>query len=325
MAGGSRRHARRLAAMLALSFLAAGIYAAVRLAPSRGVKIETAKTDAGAGPFADAFRAGVKALQQGDAHAAAVAFEQATTINPASSDAFVNLGFSFVELNSWLEAETCFERAMILNPNQANAYFGLAESFEGQGRIGAAREAMRAFLRFAAPDDPFRRRAESALWEWGDAAALQSEQNRALPPQLAEGESIYGLDAQNFRRQKASLGAFEGKVLVLNIWASWCPPCRRELPQLDRLAQELDPEKFAVVGLNVDASPDFAAEYLRRLGVRFTSLWDADRQLSDGAFAVEAYPTTLLVGPDGRVRERVVGYQNWASSKFLRKINALHK
>ncbi|MFQ5563394.1 MAG: redoxin domain-containing protein [Parvularculaceae bacterium] len=326
---GSKRRIRVLGAMLTLSFVAAGLYVAVRMAPMRGVEIDTdtQQPEASASAaFVDAFREGIKAFQHGDAHAAMVAFERATKLDPSSADAFANLGFALLEMEAWDEAESSFDRALTLHPEQANAYFGLAEVYEGRGNMKSASDAMLAFLHFSAPDDPFRRRAEAALWEWGDEELMTIYgRDRVLPARLGGQDSVHQFEVLDLERRPVSLDAYEGKGVVLNIWASWCPPCRRELPQLDQLSEKLDSDKFAVVGLNVDASPDFVAEYLRRLGIRFTSLWDADRLLAEGAFDVDAYPTTLLVAPDGRVRERIVGYQDWMSPNNLQKIKALQE
>lgn len=335
MTRNSKRHARLLAAIVILMIAAVGFYGVAKLAPSRGVEVEVVNPApvksfpaALAGVFDEAYSKGLKAFELGDAHAAAIAFERAVTINSQSPDAFTNLGFAYVELGAWKKAEATFERALMLNPQQANAFFGLAETFEGQGELAMASSVMQAFVNLTPPEDSFRRRAEAAIWEWNAEVGrlkqhIDTEDQQLI--KLKPGEPVFSLSALDLQRRPASFRNYEGKALVLNVWASWCPPCRRELPSLDRLAEELNPEEFAVVGLNVDASPDFVAEYLRELGVDFYNLWDSERRLAEGAFDVEAYPTTFLIRPDGVVKEMIVGYRDWTNDETLRKVNDLRE
>lgn len=316
---------RVLPALGVLTAAMAAIYGAIVSAPSRGVVVKEeplrqSTAEKTHEEFVGAFDQGLAAFKRGDAHGAAVAFDKAAQINPASSDARVNLGFALVELNAWDAARDNFERALAINPQQFNAYYGIAEVLEAQGAIDQAAGAMNTFLYYARPDDPFRRRAEAALWEWGRAP----EAVGAGPaPDIASAQSAHDVSVRDLDGEPFSFAAYKGKVLVLNLWASWCPPCRRELPALGKLSQRLDPDAFAVVGLSVDSDPDLVREYLRRIGVDFPNLWDKDLSAARGYFGVKVYPTTYIIAPDGNVVRRAVGYRNWASEGVIADIKAL--
>lgn len=307
---------RRTALALAMTAGAAGaVYLAVKATPSRGVIIEPAPPSASVGGvdarFALAYEQGLAAFRRGDAHAAAMAFEAAAQLDPGAADARVNLGFALFELGSLRAARDNFEAALTINAQQYNAYYGIAEALEAEGAIEQAAGAMNTFLYYAKPDDPFRRKAEAALWEWGRLPVDVTRADADAPP--GAPLSAHDLSARDLSGAPAPFSAYKGKVLVLNLWASWCPPCRRELPSLDRLAGALDPDRFAVVGLSVDKSPDLVREYLSRIGVGFPNLWDKEAAIARGYFAANVYPTTYIIGVDGTVERRITGYRDWSS------------
>lgn len=113
---------------------------------------------------------------------------------------------------------------------------------------------------------------------------------------------------------------FEGRVTLLNFWGTWCPPCRRELPGLARLAARLrDEPAFQLVAVTCGAgSPEDPGElaattrdFLRREKLGIDAWLDPDgrtRMLFGAAYGLEAFPTTYLIGPDARIRRVWVGY-----------------
>lgn len=312
--------------LLAIAAAMLAVFVILKAAPERGVviaaggaSVEDAATRA---EFERAFEAGLEAFRRGEAHAAMVAFEEAARLRPASSQAHVNLGFALVELKAWAAAREHFERALEASPDQFNAYYGIAEALEGQGLVEQAAGAMKTYLYFAPASDPFRRRAEAALWEWGapfDSAAEDADTS----PTTDYSGSLHGLSVRDLTGNEVSFSQFEGKVLVLNIWASWCPPCRRELPALEALSRRLDRDRFAVIGLSVDDNPDYIQEYLRRIDVDFPNLWDEKQRLSAEIFNVDAYPTTLIVSAQGKIEKKIVGFREWTSAEMINEIEAV--
>ena len=103
------------------------------------------------------------------------------------------------------------------------------------------------------------------------------------------------------RGNPVSLAAYHGKVVVLNLWASWCPPCRAEMPDLQRLQKAYASRGLVVVGVNQGESPQRAAEFAKALQIDFP-IWIDDQQQYGRVFAALGLPTTVIIGPDGFVR-----------------------
>lgn len=97
---------------------------------------------------------------------ALTAFHRVLELDPALPEAHVNAGFALLGMKEHAKARAFFGSAIDLRPRQANAYYGLAVASEALGDLPAARGAMRTFLHLAPKDDPYRRKAEAALWEW---------------------------------------------------------------------------------------------------------------------------------------------------------------
>lgn len=112
------------------------------------------------------FKQGVVMLHARQYEHAATAFHRVLLLAPTMPEAHANLGFAMIGLKRYKEALDFFDGATALNRNQLNAYYGMAEAYEGLGDYRGALEAMEAWLHRANADDPFRRRAESAVWEW---------------------------------------------------------------------------------------------------------------------------------------------------------------
>lgn len=118
-----------------------------------------------------------------------------------------------------------------------------------------------------------------------------------------------------------TLADFRGKAVLLNIWATWCPPCRNEMPSLDRLQAKLGGDDFVVVPLSIDrAGIDDVKPFFDEIGIQKLAIY-LDR--SSGVMSslkVVGLPTTLLVGRDGRELMRWVGPKEWDSPEVAGEI-----
>lgn len=112
------------------------------------------------------FKQGTVMLHARQYEHALTAFHRVLELDPALPEAHVNAGFALVGMKEYAKAQAFFGSAIDLRPKQANAYYGLAVAAEGVGDIPVARGAMRTYLHLAPRDDPYRRKAEAALWEW---------------------------------------------------------------------------------------------------------------------------------------------------------------
>lgn len=131
-------------------------------------------------------------------------------------------------------------------------------------------------------------------------------------PKRSEGSEWEGKEAPDFEltsldgRRKVKLSDLRGKVVLLDFWASWCGPCREELPHIEKIHKELSGKGLVVLGIN-DEPPDVAKKFVKEQGLTFTTLHD-DGGKVHRLYGVEFIPTTIIVGRDGKVVERFVGY-----------------
>ena len=96
-----------------------------------------------------------------------------------------------------------------------------------------------------------------------------------------------------------------GTALLINFWATWCEPCRREMPDLQQLSDRLDADRFAVIGISVDEDTNLALEFLLERDIRFGNLQDSGQVPAREALGIRSYPQTFLVTPDGRIAARI--------------------
>ena len=116
---------------------------------------------------------------------------------------------------------------------------------------------------------------------------------------------MFDLPRVGAEAKRVRLADFAGRPVVVNFWASWCVPCRKEMPDLQAASQRLKP-RVAFVGVNHQDARDSAAEFEREVGVRYPSGWDPDGGVAR-KFGVAGLPTSVLVDAKGRIVARRLG------------------
>lgn len=107
-----------------------------------------------------------------------------------------------------------------------------------------------------------------------------------------------------------TLEALRGRVVVLNLWGTWCPPCRREIPELVELQERIEPRGATIVGLAVDSgTPEEIRSFAREFGVNYP-IWRGGTQEVVEHYRAVGFPTTLLIDREGIIRERYLGPQS---------------
>lgn len=120
-----------------------------------------------------------------------------------------------------------------------------------------------------------------------------------------------------------SLAQHKGKVILVNFWATWCEPCRAEMPSMQALADKFGAEKLLVVGVNYQENEMRIQRFLANLPVvKFTILLDRDGEAAR-AWTRRIFPTSVLVGPDGRARSVIVGEFDWAGADAEKMVRDL--
>ena len=146
-----------------------------------------------------------------------------------------------------------------------------------------------------------------------------------------QAKSIYELEnkkiAPDFTLQDVDgkthkLSDYRGKVVMINFWATWCPPCRFELPSMERAYIELKKNDIEFLAINLGEDVDTIFTFTADYPVTFPLLMDIDSTVSD-LYPVVGLPTTYFVGPKGRLIYRAVGSREWDEKEMLDKIKSL--
>ena len=140
-------------------------------------------------------------------------------------------------------------------------------------------------------------------------------------PSYRQGEpSQAGRPAPEFTFQldgkPTPLSALRGKVVVLNFWATWCPPCVEEMPALNRLHAQLEPLGGVVLGVSVDRDEAAYRKFLADHQIRFPNHRDSGSEIA-AEYGSMMYPETYIIGADGKIARKIIGPQNWDAPDWL--------
>ena len=127
-----------------------------------------------------------------------------------------------------------------------------------------------------------------------------------------KGSATPPLALRDLGGRERKLSDYRGKVVVLNFWATWCEPCREEMPSMQRLQDKLAGKPFTIVAVNFGEGPPRIKDFLGKVPVKFTVLLDRDISVAN-AWKVKVLPTTLVLDPEQRIRYSVVGDLEWDS------------
>jgi len=116
---------------------------------------------------------------------------------------------------------------------------------------------------------------------------------------------------------EVALQSFRGKVVLLNFWATWCGPCREELPELDRVQEKFRKRGLAIVAVTVDNELENVRSFLKKYDLKLQALWDPRKKVV-GAYGVEKMPSSYLIDRNGVIRFVHLGY----SAEELKRIEA---
>jgi thiol-disulfide isomerase/thioredoxin len=143
--------------------------------------------------------------------------------------------------------------------------------------------------------------AELKLWKGGPAPALALKDMHGREHRLAD---------------------YKGRVVLINFWATWCAPCRDEMPSIQRLKEKLAGRPFVVLAVNLDEPESRIEKFLSEVRLDFPVLLDPGRRVAR-AWDARILPASYIVGPDGRVRFTVTGEISWDHEQVVARISEL--
>lgn len=152
------------------------------------------------------------------------------------------------------------------------------------------------------------------------AAFLYIVVDTVRDPHIVEaGDTAPNFKVTTLDGRTVSTGDFGGKVLVLNFWGTWCQPCRQEMPSLDEMAKTLSSQGVVVVALSVDKNEEVYKQFVQRAKPAFKTAWDPAGDIS-AKYGTYQYPETYIIDREGKVREKMIGAEDWMSPAVLQRI-----
>ena len=154
-----------------------------------------------------------------------------------------------------------------------------------------------------------------------------------MPSQATQTEVPFGIriyeigQAPDFRLNDTegetfSLSGYRGKWVFLHFWASWCGPCREEMPAIQKLSETINEDRLAIVMVNTSEDEDTIFMFLGGIQVELNTLMDADGQVTE-VWKPRGLPTTFLIDPEGYVRYQAIGGRDWTMPEYISFINKL--
>jgi len=129
----------------------------------------------------------------------------------------------------------------------------------------------------------------------------------------------------NMHGAPVSLTDYRGKVVILNFWATWCPPCRAEMPSMEQLYRKMKGDDFVLLAVNVDKNGQSAvASFAKKISLSFPVLLDKNQNVAD-LYRVMGIPQTFIINKNGEIVKEVSGAHDWNSPKIIKLLTSLSK
>ena len=147
--------------------------------------------------------------------------------------------------------------------------------------------------------------------------------NLSGKPRLGKGAAAPNFSLPGLDGKMITLADYKGKVVFLNIWATWCPPCVQEMPSMKKLYQELNGEGFEILAVSIDASGGEAViPFMKKYGLSFPALLDTKSSIKS-LYQTTGVPESFIIDKDGIIAEKIIGPREWASPDAIRLIRNL--
>ena len=144
---------------------------------------------------------------------------------------------------------------------------------------------------------------------------------KELMDPIAGSPQASGFNLDSVNGGKVTLGDYAGKFVLINFWATWCAPCRKEMPAMSNLHDQFNSRGLEVIGVHVGPSLAGVKKFLEAVPVSFTILLDKDMSLA--SWGVRGLPTTFLINPDGKLVYKATGEREWDSPEMVKFLDGL--
>ena len=154
------------------------------------------------------------------------------------------------------------------------------------------------------------------------AAAVAASQSRQALTALAGRPPAPELDLRDMDGTRHRMSDYRGRVVIVNFWATWCPPCREEMPSMQRAYEQLREEGIQMLAINIGEDEDTVFAFTANYPVEFPLLLDLD-SATIRSWPVKGLPTTFVVDPQGRLAYQAIGDREWDDPDLLATVRAL--
>jgi len=139
---------------------------------------------------------------------------------------------------------------------------------------------------------------------------------------VSAGDTAPSFSVKTDHGKTISRSDFGGKLLLVNFWATWCPPCIEELPSLNAFARTFAPQGVVVIGISIDRNEQVYRRFLERNSIAFETARDPEAEIS-GSYGTFQVPESYLIDRSGKVVEKVISNQNWMDPIFLARVKQM--
>jgi thiol-disulfide isomerase/thioredoxin len=202
-------------------------------------------------------------------------------------------------------AEAEYRAALALDTNSAQTHFNLGIVLLRESQDAEGTQELNSYLRLA-PNGPDATYAKKVIAE-----------PRKAGQTLAPDFTVRAMDGQEI-----TLSHLAGKIVVMDFWATWCPPCRASVPELQALTKKYSRDKLVLISFSADNEEQPWRDLIAKKNMDWPQYWDRDGRIRD-EFSVHAFPTYLVIDPDGFIHQRIVGL-NPQQSVVARLKDAVH-
>ena len=155
--------------------------------------------------------------------------------------------------------------------------------------------------------------------------AQKSSNNTPGPARFKKGLPAPDFALPDLDGKMINLVDYRGKVVFLNIWATWCAPCVEEMPSMEKLHQELKNQDFVILAVSIDESgSEIVSPFMKKHKLTFTALVDTEGTIRN-LYQATGIPETFIIDRNGRIAEEVIGPRNWAAEGAVRYFVSLIK
>jgi peroxiredoxin len=147
--------------------------------------------------------------------------------------------------------------------------------------------------------------------------------NLSGKPRLGKGVPAPDFTLPGLDGKKISIAEYKGKVIFLNIWATWCPPCVEEMPSMEKLYQKLKGESFEILAVSIDVSgSESVLPFMKKHKLSFPALLDTKGDIKS-LYQTTGVPESFIIDKEGIIVEKIIGPRDWASPGAIRSIRNL--